>query len=47
MKENIELIGKKMPKVFIDFYTYIINLNYNEEANFLHWKALLGKVLGS
>lgn len=45
LSERIEEFGEHLPKLFIDFYYYVIGLNYNDEINFFHWKTYLTKVL--
>lgn len=45
LSENINEFGKKMPAIFIDFYNYVLSINYKDEINFFHWKTYLTRVL--
>jgi hypothetical protein len=45
MTEKIEKFAEGLPTVFIDFYHYAINLNYDDDINFFYWKSLLSRIL--
>ena len=45
MTEKIEEFAKGLPPIFINFYHYVINLNYDEDINFYYWKTLLSRIL--
>ena len=42
---QIDKFATGLPKIFVDFYNYVVTLNYNDDINFYHWKTLLTKLL--
>jgi hypothetical protein len=47
-KSNIDLSSYKtpLPSLFIDFYSYVLNLNYNDEVNYFKWRNLIYRTIG-
>jgi hypothetical protein len=45
LSENINEFGHNLPKALLDFYNYVISLNYKDEINFFHWKTYLTRLL--
>lgn len=43
---NINSFKRPLPSLFIDFYNYVISLNYSDEVNYFHWRNTLYKVIG-
>lgn len=45
MSLNLNELSKKMPTLFLDFYSYVLNLNYTDEVNYFYWKNIIMKTL--
>lgn len=42
---DITKLSRKLPIIFVDFYKYVLSLNYHDEINFFHWKNVLTKLV--
>jgi hypothetical protein len=42
---KIEEFAEGLPDPFIDFYHYVISLNYADDINYFYWKNHLTKIL--
>lgn len=42
---KIENFAQGLPQIFVDFYNYVVNLNYSEDINFFYWKTHLTRIL--
>jgi hypothetical protein len=34
-----------LPGIFLDFYYYVMGMNYTDEINYFHWKNLVLKTI--
>jgi hypothetical protein len=42
---KIEQFAEGLPEPFVDFYHYVISLNYDDDINYFYWKTHLTKIL--
>jgi hypothetical protein len=47
-KANIDFssFDHPFPCLFIDFYSYVVNLNHADEINFFRWRTNICKLIG-
>ena len=38
-------VCQNLPQIFLDFYYYVMGMNYTDEINYFHWKNLVLKTI--
>lgn len=44
-EEVVNMALKRMPTEWVSFYQYVVNMKFEEEPKYSHWRAVLGKVV--
>lgn len=47
-KANIDFTSfyRPLPTLFVDFYSYVLNLNHADEVNFFRWRTSICRIIG-